>query len=65
MITVNGNSIAWRENMTVADALAAMGYDFPLITVTIGGEFIPKDEWDTTKIQDNAEVKAIHIHHGG
>ncbi|MFH1438824.1 MAG: sulfur carrier protein ThiS [Pseudomonadota bacterium] len=65
MITVNGNSIEWRENMTVTDALAAMSYDFPLITVTVDGTFVPRDEWDTARIPDNAEVKAIHIHHGG
>jgi len=43
----------------------AMSYDFPLITATVNGEFVPKDEWDTFKIPDNADVKAIHIHHGG
>ena len=65
MITVNENDVEWREGMTVADALEAMGYDFPLITVIVNGDVVPADEFDSFRIPDNADVKAIHIHHGG
>lgn len=65
MIVVNGNRVEWHEGMTVRDALDAMGYDFPLITVTVDGVFVSDDDYDTYQLPDNTEVKAIHIHHGG
>jgi len=65
MISVNDNDVQWREGMTVSDALKAMGYDFPLITVTVNGELVPAEEFDSYRIPDGADVKAIHIHHGG
>ncbi len=42
-----------------------MGYDFSLIVTSINGEIIHEDNYDTSFIPDGAEVKAIHIHHGG
>jgi thiamine biosynthesis protein ThiS len=65
VITVNESAVDWREGMTVSDALEAMGYDFPLITVTVNGTLVPTDDFDTYEIPDDADVRAIHIHHGG
>lgn len=65
MIQVNGNEVEWHEGMTVSDALKAMSYDFPLIIVTVNGEFVFRDEYDGAAVPDKADVKAIHIHHGG
>lgn len=62
---MNNNEVEWREGMTVADALRAMKYDFPLITVTLNGSFVPRDEYEACEVPDEAELKAIHIHHGG
>ena len=65
MITVNGNAVEWREGMTVADALRAMAYDFPLITVIVNGEIVEADAYEEVAVPDGADLKAIHIHHGG
>ena len=65
MIRVNGNAVEWREGMTVADALRAMAYDFPLITVIVNGEIVEKEAYEDFAVPDGADVKAIHIHHGG
>ncbi|MFC1746216.1 sulfur carrier protein ThiS [Candidatus Riflebacteria bacterium] len=65
MIYVNETSIQWREKMTVSDALAAMQYDYTLITVTVNGQYVPNKEFEYFHIPDEAEVKAIHICHGG
>ncbi|MBI5241401.1 MAG: sulfur carrier protein ThiS [Elusimicrobia bacterium] len=65
MIKVNGNAVTWRDGMTVADALAAMNYDFGHITVTVDGRHVPQDDFDTTPVPDGADMKAIHLHHGG
>jgi len=65
IITVNGNKIDWHEGMTVTDLFGIMGYDFSLIVTSVNGEIINEDNYDTCVIPDGADVKAIHIHHGG
>ena len=65
MITINDNKLPWKEGMTVSDALAAMKYDFAHITVTVNGKFVEPDDFDSTALPDQADMKAIHLHHGG
>ena len=65
IITVNGNKIDWHEGMTVTGLFRIMGYDFSLIVTSVNGEVIHEDNYDTCFIPDGADVKAIHIHHGG
>ena len=66
MITVNGREkIAWRQGITVADVLKELGWDYVLITVTINGDFVPQDSYSSHTVPDEAEMKAIHIAHGG
>ena len=65
MITVNSKQLEYTPNMTVADVLKAMNYDFPLITVVVNDQPVPREKFDSTAIPDHADVKAIHICHGG
>jgi len=65
IITVNGNKIEWHEGMTVTELFGIMGYDFSLIVTSVNEEIINEDNYDAYFIPDGAEVKAIHIHHGG
>jgi hypothetical protein len=36
-----------------------------LITVTVNGRYVPPEEYETALIPDAADVRAIHIAHGG
>lgn len=65
MITVNGNKIDWYEGMTVKDIFNIMGYEFSLIVTSVNNQIIPEDDYDNFSVSDGAEIKAIHIHHGG
>ena len=65
MITVNDHQLEHTPNMTVADVLKAMNYDYPLITVVLNEKPIPREKFDSFTIPDNADIKAIHICHGG
>ena len=66
MITVNGNALEWREGMAVSDVLSAMGYTaLSLITVFVNGTHVPDDDYPTHPVPDGADVKALHLHHGG
>lgn len=52
--------------MTVTDILVEMDYTaLNLITVFVDGEHVPREDYDSTVIPDGAQVKALHLHHGG
>lgn len=66
MILVNDrDKVDHKPGMTVADVLAALGYDYALIVVTVNGVFVPTDDYATAPVPDGADLKAIHIAHGG
>jgi len=65
MIRVNEEPIPWREGMTVSDVLKACRYNFPMIIVSINGMIVPRDQYATHKVNDNDEIKAIHVYGGG
>ncbi len=66
MVRVNNRDpVEWFEGMTVTDVLNAMHYDYALITVTVNGELIDEEDWETTRIPDGAEVGLFHLAHGG
>jgi len=65
MIFVNGTKVEWKEGMTIADVMKIMKYDFVYITVTVNGRFVSPEEYEDFIVADNADVKAIHLHHGG
>ncbi len=66
MIIVNRrDTVDWFEGMTVRKLLERMGYDFALLTVTVNDTFIPVEDYDEIAIPDDADVRVIHLHHGG
>ena len=66
MITVNDmHKLEWKEGMTVADIMEELGYNYALITTTVNDEYVDPDSYDTYEVPDEADVKAIHIAHGG
>jgi len=66
MITVNNrDKLEWYNNMTVQDVLDTMGYSFVLITVTVNKDLVPKENYQSYKIPDNADINVFHLFHGG
>jgi thiamine biosynthesis protein ThiS len=66
MVTVNNrDKVKWHENMTVRDLLQVMHYSYFLITVTMNGEFVAKEDYEEHLIPDNADVTVFHLAHGG
>ena len=61
----NRDKVAWREGMTVADVLTAMGYDYALITVSVNGEVVSEDDYGIWTVPDGAELTVFHLAHGG
>ena len=65
MINVNGDPLEWRDGMTVQDILDAKKYKFPMLIITVDGEHVPKEQYATAKVPDEANVKVIHMLSGG
>ncbi len=66
MIIVNKrDKVDWHEDMTVRDVLTAMGYSYILITVSVNGNLVPDEDYDTFKVPDEADVDVFHLAHGG
>ena len=66
MIKVNRrHEIPWHAGMTVRDVLTAMNYTYPHIVVTVNGNVIRHDDYDSHAIPDEADVQVIHMIAGG
>ena len=66
MLIINDrDKLDWREGMTVQDLLDAFGYNYVLITITVNGTLVPREEWARYRIPDEAAVGVFHLAHGG
>jgi sulfur carrier protein len=65
MITVNGESMDWRDGMTVADILEIRNYIFRMIAVQVNGELVRRGTYDKAVVPDGADVQVIHMISGG
>lgn len=65
MINVNSDPLEWFEGMTIRDVLKARKYTFPRIAVWINDQPIPREDFDSTAIPEDANVQVIHMISGG
>jgi sulfur carrier protein len=65
MITVNGDSMAWHDGMTVAEVLKIRNYVFRMIAVQVNGELVARGSYDRAVVPDGADVQVIHMISGG
>ena len=64
-ITVNDNIIDWEENMTITRILKIMNYTFRMLVVKVDGKLVKKNEYESTIVSADADVKVIHLMSGG
>lgn len=62
---VNGHKQPWKEGLVVRDALTMMNYTFKMLVIKLNGELVKKDDYDSTLIPENADLKVIHLISGG
>ncbi len=65
MILVNEEPLEWHPGMTVRDILRLKNYRFPMLVIHIGDTLVPKRDYDTATVPDEAVVKVIHLISGG
>ncbi len=51
--------------MAVDSLLKTIKFTFPMIVVSVNGKVVPRSEFGTTTIEDNDEVKVLHLVAGG
>jgi thiamine biosynthesis protein ThiS len=65
LLTVNGKKVAWHSGLTVDELLKILGNNFPIVVVKVNGKHIPKKEFGTFEIPDDAEINTVDIISGG
>ena len=57
--------ITWKEGLVISDALKMMNYTFKMLVIKLNGELVKRENWQTTSIPQNADLKVIHLISGG
>lgn len=65
MIKVNSNEMLWKKGLTVEILLQENNFLIHLSIVKINGQFINKISFNTQIINDNDDIKIIHLVAGG
>jgi len=65
MITVNTKPFEWQEGLSVKKLLELKEYTYSRILVSVNGELIPPEQYETAIINDGDSVSAMHLMAGG
>ena len=65
MIVVNGETMQWREGLTIADILKIRNYIFRMLVIQVNGELVKRGTYETATVPDGADVEVIHMISGG
>jgi thiamine biosynthesis protein ThiS len=65
MVIVDGEHIAWREGMTVADILEEMGDGHDCPVVRLNGAFVARSDFHRAHVPDDTEIHLLHLIAGG
>ena len=64
-IQVNNHKIEWKKKINITNILEIMNYTFKMIVVKVNGKIVKKNEYDTFFVDENSDVKVIHLISGG
>jgi sulfur carrier protein len=65
MIKVNGRVSDWEEGLTVEKVIQLKRFIYPRKIVRINEKIIAEEEYASTVIHDEDDVKIIHLMAGG
>lgn len=65
MIKVNTEAFPWHPGMTVRNLLDEKLFTFRHIIVRVNGEYVPEEDYETQRIQDEDDVFVQHLMAGG
>ena len=61
MIKVNTEAFPWHPGMTVRNLLDEKLFTFRHIIVRVNGEYVPEEDYETQRIQDEDDVFVLHL----
>lgn len=62
---VNGEKITLPENRTLSSFLIEQGYDIKRIAVELNGDIVPKADFDSTLLHEDASLEVVCFVGGG
>lgn len=65
MIQAKGQSLDWKENLTIQEVLQQLGFGNRLVYIRVNGKRVKRRQWDTFKIPDEAMVDVLPVVLGG
>ena len=65
MIKVNTEAFPWHPGMTVRNLLDEKLFTFRHIIVRVNGEYVPEEDYETQRIQDEDDVFVLYLMAGG
>ena len=65
MIKINTEDSPWHPGMTVRNLLDEKLFTFRHIIVRVNGEYVPEEDYETQRIQDEDDVFVLHLMAGG
>lgn len=65
MITLNGEKLQIKENMSLAELLAEKEFRIPMIAVEYNGKIPPKSEFASIILKDGDVIEVVSFMGGG
>lgn len=64
-IMLNNSSFEWEEDMSISNIMKKKNFTFKMLVVKLNGKLVRKENYATTIVPENADVKIIHLISGG
>jgi len=65
MIRVNDEPADYHPGMTVADVLRTFGYVAATVAVWVDDQIVPRGDFDTNVLRDEADIRIVLMAAGG
>ena len=64
-ITLNNNTEYFDKNMTINELLTYKKFTFKMLVISINGNLVKRDEYDSSIVKEGDNVSIIHLISGG
>ena len=54
-----------EPSLTIRQVLDRKGWNFPLLVVSVDGTLVPREQYDSFRVGDGADVSLLHLVSGG
>lgn len=65
MLKLNHDMVEYVEGETLLELLKREGYDTTFVAISVDGELVKRNNFDTFIVKDNAKIEVFSIMGGG